>query len=150
VTRVVLLSATAVLFLAGCGGDESLTKADYSAKVRSVYAGVQQAFQRTDVPPDQLPDRVVEAQDALRDAAGELEAVDPPEDVRAEHAQIAEGMRAYADDLDVLREAAERGDERAIASFNERVGENAAVKRIAEAAERMKFKGYDLGQIAEE
>ena len=57
-------------------------------------------------------------------------------------------MRRYADDLDQLRAAATKGDMHAIEAFNERIAKNEAVKQIAEAAEEMKFKGYDLGQIA--
>ena len=44
--------------------------------------------------------------------------------------------------------AAARGDSAAIAAFTARIGENEAVHQIAEAAEEMKLKGYDLGRIA--
>jgi hypothetical protein len=142
----------AALALGGCGGDsdERLSKTEYEGKVHSVYAEVQAAFAATNVEPEQLAARVEDAQEELRSAADELESVQPPEDLDVEHAQIAEGMRAYADDLDVLREAAERADQAAIDAFNSRVGENRSVKLIAEAAEKAKFKGYDLGPIAEE
>ena len=148
-SRVALLLL--VVVAASCSGDDGrLTKAEYAEKVRTVYADVQEVFARTNVAPDELAERVADAQDELRDAADELEDIRPPDDVVAEHDQIVEGLRAYAEDLDRLRNAAERGDERTIADFNSRVAENDSVVRIAEAAESMKFKGYDLGQIAEE
>jgi hypothetical protein len=148
-SRVALLLL--VVAAAACSGDDGrLTKAEYAEKVRTVYADVQEAFARTDVPPDELADRVEDAQGRLRDAADELEDTEPPDDVEAEHAQLVDGLRAYAEDLDRLRNAAERGDERTIEDFNARVAENDSVVLIAEAAESMKFKGYDLGQIAEE
>jgi hypothetical protein len=141
----------ATLALAGCSGDDGPpTKAEYAEKVRTVYGEVQEAFARTDVAVDELADRVADAQAELRGAADELEGTEPPDDVVAEHDQIVEGLRAYADDLDRLRNAAERGDERTIEDFNARIAENPSVLLIAEAAESMKFKGYDLGQIAEE
>lgn len=148
---LVLLAALGALALAGCaGGDDRLTKSEYEVKVRDVYAGIQEAFARTNVPLAELGDRVHDAQDELRAAASELEGVEPPEDVIAEHTQIAEAMRRYADDLERLRNAAEQGDERTVEDFNARIAQNESVEQIAEAAERMKFKGYDLGPIAEE
>jgi major membrane immunogen (membrane-anchored lipoprotein) len=147
-----VIAIGASLVLVACGGEkERLSKPEYEERVRSVYADVQEAFRRTDVTDqEELADRVEDAQDELRDAAGELEDVDPPDAVEAENAQIAEAMRTYADDLDGLREAAERGDATAIASFNSRVATNDAIVAMMEAAERMKFKGYDVGDIAEE
>jgi hypothetical protein len=146
--RLAMLAAAALV--AGCGGDERLTKDEYAEKVRAVYADVQAAFAATNVPEGELAAKVAAAQGQLRASADELDGVEPPEDVESEHAQLVDGMRRYADDLDRLRNAAERGDSRTIADFNSRIGQNEAVEQIAEAAERMKFKGYDLGQIAEE
>jgi hypothetical protein len=139
-----LLAAVA----AGCGG-ERLSKADYEQKVRTVYAGVQQAFQATNVRHG-LAERVGAAQDELRRAADELNSVEPPTAVEKQNEEIVEGLREYADDLDGLRKAAEQGDAARIRAFNEQLPRNEAVKQIAEAAEEMKFKGYDLGPIAEE
>lgn len=150
---LLLLAAAAALVLAGCSGEgrERLTKAEYEERVRSVYAGVQEAFRQTNVTDrGELADRVSDAQEELRRAAGDLEDVEPPDEVEAENAQIAEAMRTYADDLEPLREAAERGDSGAIANFNSRVATNDAIVAMMEAAERMKFKGYDVGDIAEE
>jgi hypothetical protein len=146
-------AAAAAFVLAGCsgGGRDALTKTEYEETVRTVYADVQDAFRQTNVSEQsELADRVEDAQDELRRAAGELEDVDPPDEVEAENAQIAEAMRTYADDLDGLREAAERGDSTAIANFNSRVATNDAIVAMMEAAERIKFKGYDVGDIAEE
>jgi hypothetical protein len=151
--RALVLLLAAVGALAGCNGEgrEQLTKAEYEERVRTVYADVQEAFRETDVEDrDELADRVADAQDALRDAAGELEGVDPPDEVDAENAQIAESMSAYADDLDALREAAERGDSASISAFNSRVASNDAIVALMEAAERLRAKGYDVGDIAEE
>jgi hypothetical protein len=146
------LAALGALLLAGCAGDEGrLSKAEYEEKVRSVYAEVQDAFQRTNVSSfEELADRIGDAQRELRDAADALEDTQPPEEVETENLQIVQGMRAYADDLERLRNAAERSDERTVADFNARISRNESVEQIAEAAERMKFKGYDLGPIAEE
>jgi chromosome segregation ATPase len=145
------IAALATLSLMGCGGDGRLSKSDYEQRVRSVYANVQEAFRKTNVTSTKLlHDRVEEAQGELRSAAVELEEIEPPEKVEEETDELVEGMREYADDLDELREAAERGDRSAVEAFSSRVAQNEAVERMAEAAEEMKFKGYDLGPIAEE
>ena len=140
------------LALAGCAVEDGrLSKEEYEAKVQSVYAEVQEAFAQTNVPDlDELADRVAAAQDELREAAGELDDITPPEEAQAANAQIAEGFRLYADELERLRNAAERGDQRTIDDFNAHVAERQSVRQIMEAAEAMKFKGYDLGPIAEE
>jgi hypothetical protein len=145
-----LLTLSVGLLLAGCGGDDRLSKDEYAEKVREVYADVQEAFRATNVPRGELASKVEAAQEQLRASADELEGVEPPEDVETEHTQLAQGMRRYADDLDRLRNAAASGDQRTIDDFNARIAQNEAVEQMAEAAERMKFKGYDLGQIAEE
>jgi hypothetical protein len=145
-----LLILSAALALAGCGGEDRLSKQEYAQKVRAVYADVQQAFQATNVPQGELADRVEAAQEQLREGADELEGVEPPEEVERANEELVEGMRRYADDLDRLRNAAESGDQHTIDDFNARIAQNEAVEQMAEAAEEMKFKGYDLGQIAEE
>jgi hypothetical protein len=148
--RIALVGLAAAL-LAGCGGEDRLTKPEYEQKVRSEYAKVQAAFQATaGAPTKELAARIGEAQSRLRAAAEALEGVEPPEDVEREHEELVEGMREYAEDLDGLLEGVEKGDATAIETFNESIPRNEAIERMAEAAEEMKFKGYDLGQIAEE
>ena len=143
---VALLVAVA---LAGCGGEARLSKREYEQKVRTVYAGVQEAFRATDVQ-EGLGEKVAAAQEELRDAADELDAVEPPSEVARHHEEIVDGLREYAEDLDELRNAIAAGDRERVRAFNENVAGNLAVYQIAEAAEEMKFMGYDLGPIAEE
>ena len=119
--------------------------------MRSDYANVQEAFRNTNVQSTKLlATRVAEAQTELRRAAADLDKTKPPSDVEKENKQLLEGMRDYADDLDELRQAAERNDAAGVQKFNQAIAQNAAVRQMAEAAEEMKFEGYDLGPIAEE
>lgn len=142
------------LVLAGCAGEDGqLTKAEYEQKVRSEYAEVQSAFRATNVDSlGLLADRVADAQEQLRDAADALEDREPPREVARENGQVVQGMRAYADSLEELREAAEAEDATAVSAIQARAGlfPIQAIEQIAEAAESMKSKGYDLGPIAEE
>jgi predicted RNA-binding Zn ribbon-like protein len=142
--------ALGALVLAGCGADR-LSKQEYEQEVRSTYAGVQEAFLGLRVDSlEQLAPRLDDAQAALRTAADELEAIEPPAEVVEHNEQIVEGLREYADDLDEARAAARRGDASALEEFNLAIADNPAIAKIAEAAEEMKFMGYDLGPIAEE
>jgi hypothetical protein len=133
------------------GGQSRLSKPEYEQSLRAVYADVQASFQSTRVVSSgDLADRLEAAQTELLEAADQLERAKPPTDVYAENTELAEGMREYATDLDDVRNAADRRDRAAVARFNEELAANQAVERMAEAAEEMKFKGYDLGPIAEE
>jgi hypothetical protein len=147
------VAALAALFLVQGrdGGGSRLSKAQYEQKVRSDYANVQEAFRETNVQSTKLlAARVGEAQSELRRAADDLDKAQPPIDVEKEHDHLVEGMRDYADDLDELRQAAERNDAAGVQRFNQAIVQNAAVRQMAEAAEEMKFEGYDLGPIAED
>ena len=143
------LVVVAAFAVGGCGGETRLSKPEYEQKVRTVYAGVQQAFRATDVRKG-LGEKVAAAQEELRDAADKLDAVEPPSEVARHHDEIVDGLREYAEDLDELRDAIAAGDQDRVRAFNENVAGNLAVYQIAEAAEEMKFKGYDLGPIADE
>jgi len=148
-TGLSLAVAVAALVAAtGCGSEHRLSKSEYEQTVRSAYGPVRAAFLETRVGLGDLPDRVAAAQDRLREAADRLEEVKPPKDVEQENEEIVEGLHEYAHDLDELAAAARRGDAAAIEDFTTRISDNEAVNQIAEAAEEMKFKGYDLGRIA--
>ena len=149
---VVALVAFAGILLVPRGGDGgTLSKPEYERKVQTVYADVQDAFRKTNVTAaGLLAARVAEAQSELRDAADELDDAKPPGSVASQNDRLVAGMRAYADDLEELRRAAELGDSVGVRRFNASISENPAVRQIAEAAEEMKFEGYDLGPISEE
>jgi hypothetical protein len=148
---VAAVLGAALMALPACADEpEQLTKREYERLVRSVYAEVQAAFQSTRVPIERLPDRVEAAQDELREAADALDGDEPPAEVEKENDRLVAGMRAYADQLDPVREAAEEGDAAALEELGRTLRESEAVEEMAEAAEQMKFKGYDLGPIADE
>jgi hypothetical protein len=131
--------------------EERLSKPEYEQLVRSSYADVQRAFRATNVPSlELLGRRVAAAQAELRRSADRLADAEPPAEVEEENEELVEGLRDYAEQLDELRGAIARGDRVAIRRFNSSIANNEAIGRIAEAAEEMKHKGYDLGPIAEE
>lgn len=145
-----LVAAFAALGIEGCN-EERLTKVAYEQRVQSEYATVQAAFEATrDRSGARLAERLEAARSALLATAEQLETAEPPKQVEEENEELVEGMREYAEQLEPLIGAARSGRQGAIDRFNEELAHNEAVAQMAEAAEEMKFKGYDLGAIAEE
>lgn len=134
-----LLALAAVLAqprLAGNDAPERLTKPEYERAVQVAYADVQAAFLATRVEPEELPARVADAAASLRRAAASLGSIQPPQRVAREHAGLVAGLAGYA----ALLERSPDGS----------VEPGESLELIAESAERMKFKGFDLGRIAKD
>jgi hypothetical protein len=145
-----LLVAAGALALPGRGGGERedrFTKGEYERAVRVAYADVQAAFAATRVGPAELPGRLADAEASLRRAATDLGTIQPPAGVAREHRDLVAGLSAYAAELARLRRAR---DANAVAAFNRAISTSESIELIAEAAERMKFKGYDLGRLAQD
>jgi len=135
---------------AGCGTAHRLTKPQYEQRVTALYEDVRTAFQgtTTNVPSLQaLAPRVSVAQRELRKVSSELSKLKAPKEAEEPNDAIAEGLDAYADDLERLRHAAIAGDAKQVHAFEAGIGENEAVKQIEEAAEELKSKGYNLGAL---
>lgn len=127
-----------------------LSKPEYERKVQTLYSGIQAAFVATrGVEGRELAGRIAGAQKALRDASRELLATPPPAEVEGENHALAKAMNEYAEALDPAVKAAASGDREALARFGN-VAALGPVREMAEAAEKMKYKGYDLGPIAKD
>jgi hypothetical protein len=144
-----VVASIAVVLLAACG-EGRLSKSGYEQKVRSAYEDVRAAFRQTNVGFDKLPTKIAAAQAQLREAADELEEAKSPQEVEKQNEELVEALRAFADDLDGLRKAAERRDAAAVAAFNEGLPQSKEIERIREAAEEIRAKGYDLGPIGKD
>ena len=140
------------LLVTGCGGEQRLTKAQYEKQVRALYGEVRAAFQATrGVKGAVLAERISTASTKLRIASQQLEArFEPPQEVEEHNEELAEGMLALSVELDGLVQALDRGQKRALQRYNARIPRNKEIERMAEAAEEMKFMGYDLGVLAQE
>ena len=145
-----LAALVAVVVAAGCAGDQRLSKSEYEQEVQSVYADVRRAFLATgqsSTSPQDLAARVETARESLNDGADKLDDVQPPRELLEVHQELVLGMRGYATDLEKLQRYAKTGDAEGIKRFNQAVATNPSVLRIAEAAEEMIHRGYDLGQL---
>ena len=148
--------ALAVVVAAGCGdsgggGGTQLTKAQYEQQLNSIgstidssFSELSTLFQSPNPSFDEAADKIAEIQDQMREQADDLDAVNPPEDVQAEHEKMVDGLRGFADDLEEFRQAVESKSVTAMQDFAETFDESESAKKIQEAGDSLEKKGYDL------
>jgi soluble cytochrome b562 len=138
----------------GGGGGSRLSKADYQTKVQAI--GDEFSSTLDDVfsdPALQDPSSLTEAADVIRhgadlirQAADDLDALNPPAEVEATHDQFVAGFKAFADDLDGFAQATEDGDLDAIEQFNQQLNDESldSMKQVQDAVDAFEAAGYDL------
>lgn len=129
VSAVTLVLAAAVV-LAGCGGDP---KVEYRADLRGIGDQVAAALDEIPTDGDQPiePTQIAALAEDLREAADELDDLDPPDDARAPQKRFVRGLRGVAAALTALARDLKRSpDETAQA---ERFVEFASDEKIEKA-----------------
>jgi hypothetical protein len=138
-----------VLVLAGCGGGERLSKAEYTQELKA--AGVELAdasktlAQATTGP--QYKAGAEDVQDGLRQAADDLDGVNPPEDVDAANDRLVNAFRSLADEFDKVKEAAANGAKSARAAGG-RLARSQASEDARQAVLEIQRRGYDVGLLS--
>jgi hypothetical protein len=147
--RVIALLAVvgASLLLAGCGGNGGgggtpLSKAEYESQMQSIGDDLGAALDTSGASgsASAAAESVRKAQTALREGATKLEEITPPEDVSEEHAQLIDGVRTFADQLDEVLTKLDEGDLTALASLATLDG----IQEIQTASNAITNKGYDI------
>lgn len=144
------------LFAAACGGGDGgsagggdrLSKDDYVAKVTAVgekMSGTLEGLGETPTDPKAGAEQFAELGKALKGAADELAALNPPEEVQAAHEKFAEGISMLADEISKAGEGMMGGDLGAALTFVSGLAGSEAMKKIQEAAEEFEKAGYDIG-----
>jgi hypothetical protein len=151
VPRKILLLALAATLLAGCGGDGGrLSKAEYEdrmqeigAELRTASAGIGDLSQTRDL--DKLAETISDFQERLDEAADDVDALNPPEDVEEETDEIAEALHAFADTFGEMEAAARDGD---LAELQQAQAEIARKGAEAQrATQSLEQKGYEIGDL---
>jgi len=144
--------AAAVVVIAGRGGSgQPLSQRAYERQMLSIYGNVRTAFAGTTTniaSLHELSQRVQTAQAELRDAAKQMNALHAPPDVAMQTHAIAVGLDSYAGDLDQLRQAADTAAPAKVRAFEAGIPANESIERVAEAAEQIHGKGYNLGVLS--
>ena len=138
-----------MLGLAGCmSSGPRLTQQQYEAKMQALTHEMQAdgaAMKSFAASPSATTfDEILEqAADAFRDAADELDDMNPPEEIDGAHDDLVDSFRDVADVLDEAAEEADDGDfYAAMAKLSE--GDDAASK-AEEAIREIRTAGYYIG-----
>lgn len=158
-----LALAALAVSLAGCGGDgDRLSKEDYQQELAGIGATLESTFadvaaQLDGLNPDELSslgdltafleqasEQVGAGETALRNAADDLEAITPPEEVEETHQKMIEALRLLAADIGEFADIVKEGDLPKINAFVAGLDELESGKLIQEATEEFKERGYDI------
>ncbi len=152
------LALTLGLFVAACGGDngggsagggDRLSKDAYIAKVTAVgekMSGTLEGLGETPADPKAGAKQFAELSSALKSAADELAALNPPEEVQAAHDKFSKGISMLADEISKAGEGMMGGDMGAALTFVSGLASSDAMTKIQEAASEFEKAGYDISK----
>jgi cytochrome c556 len=148
--RLVLLAVAAVV-LAGCGGSSRLSKPAYEQKLQADGKSVQSSVAAlTKTSPGtlaQLAKRVDAAEASVKQAADDLDSVEPPADAVADNTAIVTALRTIQSGLERLKKAAAKGDAAAAQKVAAQLSSSPQLKAAEKATTDLKKKGYKVGPI---
>src|SRR5438270_10695622 len=111
--KLVVLGAVVMLVAAGCGGGGGSSGSSAANQSFNSYESAMQALGRQlgsaiaasgnkniSASPAVITHNLRQVQVALRAAAGKLERITPPDNVKAQHRLLIKGVREYANELD--------------------------------------------------
>jgi hypothetical protein len=144
-----LTALLAVVVLAGCGGGDRLSKADYQREVHKVGETLGSSIRGlgdlgNNPNLKEASKQIEELQDALRKAADDLDGLEPPADIGSAHDELVEGIHGFADELDELSDATADGDVQRIREFEAQFSQSDAVEKIRDASAELEQKGYKI------
>jgi hypothetical protein len=136
--------------LAGCGSSpREVTKAGYEKELERVGKVASDAGSELGRSIDiaTFNGNVDKFQDTLRDAAGDLEGLKPPPNVRDVNERLADSLRDFADEMEAVKEARRQSIFKARDALG-KVANSKAVKDARAAVRELKRKGYDVPSLA--
>lgn len=143
------------LLAAGCGGGsgdaargDRLSKADYLTKVQAVGTKMSDTMDElgSAASDPKAGAKQFEALGAaLKDAADELAALNPPEDVQSAHEKFADGISMLGDDIAKAGSELKGDDVGAAMTMMADLASSEAMKKIQEAADELEQAGYNVG-----
>jgi hypothetical protein len=147
--RFSMLALVLAIAVAGCGGGERLSKAEYQQKLKAagveLSAASKSLAQATTGP--QFAAGVEQVQDGMRKVADDLDGLNPPEDVDAANDRLVNALRGLADEFDKVKEAAAKGATEARAA-GARLASSQASEDAQQAILEIQRRGYDVGLLS--
>jgi hypothetical protein len=144
------------LLIAGCGGggggEGKLSKSEFEQRIQKDGDAVKKAFAPLNTPPkslNELADKLAAGEDQLNEVADDLDSAKPPNDVAEDTTKLAVGLRKLADELELMRKAAEKGDPKLVQDALKSLQGSHALVDAQAATTDMKKKGYSLGTLGQ-
>ena len=149
-----LAAVLLALVVAGCGGGSGgqLSKGDYQKHLQTDGDEINKAFKPLTQPPrslDELASELKTGVSKLNGAAGDLEGVTPPKNVKKDNSDLAAGLRELARELDSLRKAAEKKDPQQVQKTLTDLRDSHGLIDARRATDDLKKKGYTLGTLSQ-
>jgi len=150
-TRVLILCVLALTVgLAGCGSSpREVAKAEYEKELERIGKVASDAGSELGRSIDiaTFNGNVDRFQDTLRDAAVDLDGLEPPPDVRDVNERLADSLREFADELEPVKEARRKSIFKARDALG-KVARSDAVKEARAAIRELRRKGYDVPSLS--
>ena len=141
--------AAVALVAAGCGGT---SKEDYEGELDQIGESLDE--QLTEISRDvqssgsleNAADDIEKGADALDEAAGDFDDIDPPDDAEDAHAKIVDGVEALAGDFREAADAARANDAATVLELFSDIEASEGFKKIDEARKQLKAEGYNVSE----
>ncbi len=150
---VVVVAVLAVVFVAGCGGDDGGGKVSakqvYAKQLADAGKPLQDAFADSDqsganVSSAQIVGHLDEQAATVEDTVKKMEAIKPPAELASAHRKLIDGLRQLAGSFRKGAEAAHRKDTKSLATALRTLPTSTGVKKLTEASAELKAAGVTV------
>jgi hypothetical protein len=147
---LVMLAALALVASScGGGGDKQLSKSEYETQVGAILqplqgTTLQDLVSISPADKDQAIAALKNGETKLHNAASNLSSMQPPDDAVDATQRLARGVGQIADEVTVVRKAAEAGDFSKLVQFKVSLASDPAVSEIRDAALELINLGYNI------
>jgi hypothetical protein len=150
---VVVVAVLAVVFIAGCGGDDGGGKASakqvYAQQLADAGKPLQETFSDADqaggnVSSAQIIGHLDEQATTVEDTVKKMEAITPPAGLESTHRKLVAGLRQLAGSFRKGAEAARRKDTKSLATALRTLPTSTGVKKLTEASAELKQQGVTV------
>jgi hypothetical protein len=145
-----LLALALLALLAGCGGDEQPGKAAYERAFNAAREDFSERVRALDQPGRDAPaeERAAAGEQVAAEISrfvDELEAIEPPPDAAAAHADLTAAFQESADLTAEAAQAVREGDDAALRAIERRLSDRSSTdKRAEDAVQVLVEQGYVL------
>jgi hypothetical protein len=150
---VVVIAVLAVVFVAGCGGDDGAGKPSakqaYAQQLADAGKPLQQAFADADqaganVSSAQIVGHLDEQATTVEDTVKKMQAIKPPAGLESTHRKLVAGLQQLAGSFRKGAEAAQRKDTKSLAAALRTLPTSTGVKKLTEASAELKAQGVTV------